>query len=248
MDAAAIRRQIGFFFLFILLTTASYATPPLPLPQIIGQVVWAKGTLKGTLPNAEARTLARRSAVYEHDTLMTDPTSTGEIVFTDDSVLTLREDSTVQIDKYKYGKGKAPNEDTFAINVVKGGFRTITGAISKNNPGGYVATTPVANIGVSGTAYSVYYNPAKKDMAAKLDKGGIVVSNSKGKVNLTKCPPGQKKGDAGSGCVDSVYAQVGENAAPQAVAQQPAAFNSEPPITATEYPKPSGEISSFCIN
>lgn len=237
------------FILFTLVLTAStsvsYAVEP--SHPGIGRVVWVKGTLKAALPNTEARALVRSSAVYEHDTLMTDPASTGEIVFTDDSVLSLREDSTVQIDQYRYGKGTVPNNDTFVANVAKGGFRTITGAISKNNPGGYKATTPVATIGVSGTMYSVYFNHLKGTLAAKLDKGIIYISNAKGNLKLTKCA----SNELNSRCVNQIYAEVnGANIAPTAVPQQPTVFNAEPPLTAAGFPKPNGSglIGSFCIN
>lgn len=250
MESLSFLKCIIFTFFTLLLTAStslSYALEPTS-PQIIGQVIWVKGGLKAALPNAAARVLVRRSTVYEHDKLMTDPASTGEIVFTDNSVLALREDSIVQIDHYRYGKGTTPSNDTFVVNVTKGGFRTITGAISKNNPGGYKAVTPVATIGVSGTVYSLYFNRIKGTLAAKLDKGIISISNEQGSLQLTKCGAGQ----VGSGCINQLYAQVnGTNIAPAAVAQQPAVFNAEPPVTPTTFPnKPSGSGTggSFCIS
>jgi len=249
MESLSFLKYLIFIFFTLLLTASaslSYALEP-TLPAIIGQVVWVKGTLKAELPNAETRVLVRRSAVYEHDKLMTEPASTGEVVFTDNSVLALREDSIVQIDHYRYGKGTTPNSDAFVANVAKGGFRTITGAISKNNPGGYKAVTPVATIGVSGTIYSVYFNRLKGTLAAKLDKGIISISNEKGTLQLTKCDVNQ----INSRCVNQIYAEVnGTNVAPTVVSQQPAVFNAEPPLTATAFPKPSGSglVGSFCIN
>lgn len=250
MDSWRFLKYLMFIFFTLLLTTStsfSYALEP-TLPAIIGQVVWVKGTLKAALPNAETRVLVRRSAVYEHDKLMTEPASTGEVIFTDNSVLALREDSIVEIDHYRYGKGATPSSDAFVANVAKGGFRTITGAISKNNPGGYKAVTPVATIGVSGTIYSVYFNRLKGTLAAKLDKGIISISNAKGTLQLTKC---EDKQTNDTRCVNQLYAEVnGNNIAPTAVPQQPAVFNADPPLTATAFPKPSGSglVGSFCIN
>ncbi|MCC2666428.1 MAG: hypothetical protein K0R24_470 [Gammaproteobacteria bacterium] len=239
MDLLSFLRKIKNIFLITLI--ASHIPPchafTLDQPKVIGQVVWAKGTVKAALPNAEPRILARRSEVYEHDTLTSDSTSTGEIVFTDNSVLSLRENSTVQIDQYNYTKGAAPSKDTFVANVAKGGFRTITGAISKNNPEGYKANTPVATIGVSGTRYSVYFDPTKKNMAAKLDQGTIFISNSHGQITLKKCAEG-------GSCVNQVYAQVkGVNVAPVAVKQEPAVFKVEPPLTTTHGVPESGITS-----
>src|SRR5690348_2054445 len=184
----------------------SHAEAPAPAasPQTIGQVVWVKNTLKAQLPNAEARTLARRSDIYEHDTLTTDPSSSAEIAFTDDSSLALQENSSVTISQYSHGQGKPANSDAFVVDVIKGGFRTVTGLISKNNPGGYKASTPVVTVGVMGTIYSLFFDPRKKTSSAKISSGSIVLSNSSGKVTLVKCPSEKK----GRECTDMLYAEV----------------------------------------
>ncbi len=222
------------------------------LPPVIGQVVWVKNTLKAQQPNAESRTLARRSPIYEHDTITSEPKSSGEVTFTDDSAVALQESSAVTINQYSHKKGAAASTDTFVVAVIKGGFRSVTGAISKNNPGGYKATTPVGTIGVLGTIYSVFYNPQKGSLAAKLDKGSIIVSNKEGEVTLTKCASGEKKGAGATACINKLYAEVeGANKAPKSVSQKPAVFDSEPALSMTGFPKSdggSGLVGSFCIN
>ncbi len=255
METLSFAKYISFSFLTLLFTlcsSISYAAEPASAPpQLIGQVVWVKNTLKAQQPNAESRTLARRSSIYEHDTITSDTNSTGEVSFTDDSALSLQESSTVKIDQYSHKAGEASSTDTFVLNVIKGGFRTVTGAISKNNPGGYKATTPVGTIGVMGTAYSLYYNPENGNLAAKLDKGSIVVKNKDGEVTLTKCGSGDKKGASSTNCINKLYAEVGgANQAPKTVAQQPAVFDSEPALIMTGFPKSGGGglVGSFCIN
>ena len=251
MERLSFLSYIKFIFLiFISASTISLSYALMPAqPQIIGQVVWTKGTLKAALPSAAPRALARRSEIYQHDTLTTDASSSGEIVFTDNSKLSVREDSIIEIDQYRYSKGAAKDKDAFIVNVAKGGFRTITGAISKNNPGGYKATTPVATIGVSGTNYSVYFDPNKKTMAAKLNKGSIFISNQQGTVQLKKCSTDQQ----GKNCMNTVYAEVkGSDSAPTLLTEQPTVFDVEPPLTNTAFPAAAAEtdtpIGSFCIN
>jgi len=254
MERLSFTKYILFSASTLLITlgcSVVYSAEP-TLPEVIGQVVWVKNTLKAQQPNAESRTLERRSAIYKHDTLTTDTNSSGEISFTDDSALALQENSSVKIDQYEYGKDKPASSDTFVVNVIKGGFRTVTGAISKNNPGGYKATTPVGTIGVMGTIYSLYYNPAKGNMAAKIDKGSIVVSNKAGRVTLTKCGTNNNsKSGSATACVNKLYVEVdGANVAPKTVSEQPVEFASEPALTMTGQPKSggSGLVGSFCIN
>jgi hypothetical protein len=246
---------VYFFTRIILLGFVMYFACPanyaqtFTMPEAIGQVVWVKGEPKAAQPDAGPRPLARRSFIYAHDTLTTDETSSGEIRFTDNSVLSMREASTIKIDQYQYGK-KTP--DAFVANIAKGGFRTITGYISKNNPTGYKVTTPVATIGVSGTIYSVYFNQKKGTMAAKLDEGNIFITNDRGRLTLTKCPPNSSD----TKCINQLYGEVtAPNAAPTAVAKQSAIFTNEPPITVvpaapttSATPSTTGTAGSFCIN
>jgi hypothetical protein len=250
MESISFTQYLSFAFLALVFSSSSiYAAEP-ALPPAIGQVVWVKNNLKAQQPNAESRALARRSSIYEHDTITSDTNSSGEVSFTDDSALALQENSTVKIDQYSHKK-ESPTTDTFVVNVIKGGFRTVTGAISKNNPGGYKATTPVGTIGVMGTMFSLYYDPVKGSLAAKLDKGSIVVSNKNGKVTLTKCGSGGNKKSAGrTACVNKLYAEVkGANAAPETVAEKPAVFDSEPTLTlGPGTPSSGGTVGSFCIN
>ncbi len=206
----------------------SYANTP------IGQVIWSAGAITARQPAEAARILARHSPIYTHDMLSTSNNGTGQIAFTDNSVLSLQKDTVVKLDQYQFGGNVAPQKDAFVIAVIKGGFRTITGTISKNNPGGYQATTPVATIGVRGTMYSVYFNLKKTNMAAKLDKGSIVISNKKGDVTLKKC------GAKDVGCHDKLFSIVeGVNSAPQIITFEPDVFKNEPALIPI--------IQSFCL-
>lgn len=230
MDTFSIKHIICISFLSIFTAYASMSHAA--SPDSIGTVVWVKNIVQAEQPNTPARTLTRHSAIYEHDTLKTDNTSTGEVIFTDDSRMTLRENSMVTIDQYRHGKETSPSQDTFIVSVLKGGFRTVTGAISQNNPGGYKANTAVATIGVMGTDYSIYFDSIKKKLSAKLYKGSIVISNDKGQVTLVKCSSSEKKGTTVA-CVNKLNAEVDGDTAP---------------LIITNESSDSGLVGSFCIN
>jgi hypothetical protein len=217
--------------------------------QRIGQVVWVKGVLKATQPKATERTLTRRSPIFVSDTLVTDAKSTGQIVFTDDSLLAIRENTSLQISQYKYNT-KDPTQDSYVADLAKGGFRTITGAISKNNPSQYQAKTPVATISVRGTEFSVYYTPGGKNgMVTKLESGSIEVANSAGKVILKKCTPEEIKKQ---NCQNQLYSRVtSATEAPQIVNQMPAEFTNDIQIVSSLWGVSTqmngGVVSGFCI-
>jgi hypothetical protein len=238
---------MAFLFFGMLSGTNAQTTP-----IAIGQVVWVKGILKAVQPNASPRVLSRRSPIFEKDTLMTSDKSTGEIVFSDNSLLSLRENTTLQIAEYQYGAGNQPSKDTFTANIVKGGFRTITGAISKNHPEGYETKTPVATIGTLGTLYSVYINGGK--LYAKVDRGGIILTNSKGRVVLQRCSQQQK--DKKTPCVSNPYGYVSVDSAPVSITSEPTIFTSDPSVTEGSFGggagggggSGGGNVASFCIS
>jgi hypothetical protein len=209
----------------------------------IGQVIWVKAEVRAVQGKQPARLLQRRSPVYAHDIIETNATGSGEIAFTDSSVITLRPDTQVKIDDFHYQQGH-PTESKSIMNVIKGGFRTITGVIPKENPDGYAVNTPVATIGVRGTEFSVYYDYAQ-GLLVDLNKGVVSVRNQTGTLLLD-----QTKG-ALFGSVKSV------TAAPAILMQRPAIFMHQPPvehipakiINAIPQAAPSKgkSVSNFCI-
>jgi len=167
--------------------SASQAAPA-GAGTVIALAIWVKGTVTAAQPDQSPRTLGRRSAVYEHDVIATAKDSTGEIAFTDGSVVSFNPESQFKIDQYNYKKGGG-EADKSVMNLVKGGFRTITGAIPKENPQGYKINTPVATIGVRGTQYATVLSPVK-GLLLQIEKGTIKVANGAGSIDLSDCAKG----------------------------------------------------------
>lgn len=191
----------------------------------IGIVIWTKGTIQALQPKETARTLSRRSPIYVSDVIKTDATSTGGIAFSDGGVISLRADTEFKIDEYNFKKDAAPAQEKSVMSIVKGGFRTITGSIPKQNPDGYKVNTPVATIGVRGTQYSTVVSTKNKGSVFKIDKGVIVVKNKSGSIEIREC-------DITNGTKCEPYAEVlGPDSKPVAVEVMPAEFSNEPPIS-----------------
>jgi FecR-like protein len=241
----AMKGQTSRLVVFILLALISsfYTISSRAETPLVGLVVWVSGTMKASMPNAAPRTLSRRSPIYESDTITTDQSGSGQIVFTDNSILSIRSDTTIQIAKYRYAKGAPAGSNSETLNLIKGGFRTITGAITKENPESYKTNTPVATIGVAGTVYSAYFDRNANNLFAKLDQGRVFVSNAAGKITLTK------SGSSNSKCAIDVYSEVSANSAPTVLCNQPEVFLSEPPLIPVAFPsKQSGTVGSFCVS
>jgi hypothetical protein len=243
MEAAMYR-----IIFLILLSAASLFYTPFSYAEspVVGLVVWVTGVMKAVSPNSPTRILTRKSPVYESDTITTDKNGSGQIVFRDNSILSLRNDTALQIAKYRFNN-KTPAQNSETLNLIKGGFRTITGAMTKDNPKSYHANTPVATIGVAGTVYSVFFDSLSGDLFTKLDKGKVFVSNSAGTITLSKTD----SASGGSRCALNVYSKVTAGAMPEVVCKQPDVFLSEPPIIPVAFPSSSGgggTVGSFCIS
>lgn len=233
-------------FSMISVTNLSYAeesTPPTP----VGKVVWLQGTLKAVMKNNELRLLQKSSIIYANDTLETDHDSKAQIVFTDNTLLTFRPDTEFHIDQYKFNKNEKKGSGTYVMNLIKGGFRTITGLIAKENPDNYKVKTPVATIGVRGTEYNAYFDHGElqlgyiKGMPCLFNQGGALCLGDKLRYAQAKSP----------------------NVTPQPLTTMPAVFKEELKIvpakasfattTSTEGSSTTsraprgGVYSSFCI-
>lgn len=95
--------------------------------------------------------LSTGSEVENGDRILVGEKSSLQIRFTDESVVALRPNSEFRIEDYKFNRN--PETDRGAFNLVKGGLRTITGAIGKGKPENYGVRTSTATIGIRGTHY-----------------------------------------------------------------------------------------------
>jgi len=149
--------------------------------KAVANVIVATGQTKAISPKNEERKLKRRSPLYIGDKVATGPDGNLQIRFIDDAVLALKPDSTVQINQYAYNKD-TPKQNKSFTTLIKGGFRTITGAIAKGDPNDYKVTTPVAVIGVRGTNYTALLRGG--ELFLSVWKGNLRVSNRSGVLRI----------------------------------------------------------------
>src|SRR6267143_848713 len=113
----------------------------------VGDVVVVRG-------QAEIRA-ATGTPVQSGDTIRVGPASNAQIRMTDESIVGLRPGTVFRIDAYEYsGQG----EPRSIFSLLKGGFRTVTGAIGRlHSRERYAVRTPTATIGIRGTHYTVVH-------------------------------------------------------------------------------------------
>lgn len=204
-----------------------------------GRILKAEGGVTvergGTTLNAEKGTVLNQG-----DTVRTSGDgSKAQWWMQDDSLFVLPTNSTLHIDEYAVPHNNDQSSGRSFMSLLKGGMRTVTGFIARNNPSGYKITTPVATMGVRGTDFSAVLcqddckqrlqGPAMRKMKlrhffgmphlVKVAGGGQTIANGlyikvdKGTVSM--CNSG--------GCADisfSVAAQAGGGSCGSAAAGQ----------------------------
>ena len=152
--------QVSVLRLLLRTLAASVLLAPLfALAQ--GTVQNLSGTLSVQRPDGSVRALAERSSVFAGDVISTERDSYAQLRFTDGGQVTLRPNTQIKIETYAYEEGR-PDRDNFAMQLFKGGLRTLTGLIGKRttNRGAYRMVTSTATIGIRGTDYSAIDIPA----------------------------------------------------------------------------------------
>jgi len=101
-----------------------------------GQVQHLSGTLSVQRPDGSMRILAQKSDVQPGDTLSTQRDSYAQINFTDGSSMTMRPNTQMKIEDYRFVQDQPQGDNAF-FRLLKGGLRTVTGLVGKRYADGH---------------------------------------------------------------------------------------------------------------
>ena len=138
-----------------LLLVLAAAGCPLSALAAAGSVQFATGDVQLRRGSALAA-LASGASLESGDAVLTGATGRAQLRFTDGGLVSLYPDSQFTVTRYA-DRGD-PSEDSFAVDLLRGGMRAITGLIGKRNPANYKLTTPTAVVGIRGSAYRAFFN------------------------------------------------------------------------------------------
>ncbi len=123
-------------------------------------VQFLSGTLHVQRADGSVKLLAEKSDLKVGDVVSTERDSYAQVKFTDGGQLTLRPQTQVKIDGYAFSESE-PQKDNYAVSLLKGGFRAISGLIGKRgNRDAYRMRTATATVGIRGTDYVAIVIPA----------------------------------------------------------------------------------------
>ena len=158
-----------------------------------GTVTQLSGTLSVRKADGSVRILSQKSSIESGDTINTERDSYAQVRFSDGAQLTLKPNSAVKIEDFKFAEEK-PENDSFLYSLVKGGLRAVTGIVGKRSRDKYQLGTATATIGIRGTTFSAddCVNDRERADCARLEPavyvgvadGEVVVRNGQGELGL----------------------------------------------------------------
>ncbi len=206
-----------------------------------GKAIFVYGKVYVASADGDRRALKQGGVVDEGDTVITASNGRTQLQMADGGLLALRPGTEFVIEAFQMPAKQdielaEPPRSFFVL--IKGGFRSITGAIGKENKSNYRVTTPVATIGIRGTDYDAVFcasdcnaygrqlgKTVSNGLYVGVNSGGVVMQTAGGTIDLEAGEYGFAK-DAGSTPSKS------EEAAELLSAQTTAAINSAAPEAA----------------
>lgn len=134
-----------------LLTLVAVAAPGQVWAADVGRVLLSAGDTVA-VRDTQVIKLAFGSAVQDKDLLRTGSASNLQVRFTDESILSMRENSELRIDEFHF-TGKEDGTERAFFSLLKGGLRKITGIVGRINHKNYQMNSITATIGIRGTHY-----------------------------------------------------------------------------------------------
>ena len=126
--------------------------------------------------------LALKGSIELHDTIVSDATGKAQIIFADDSTVTIGNNARLSMEAFA-ASGSKP---VFKARLGQGLARIITGKVVEQNPDGFSIATPEATVGIRGTVLAV---------RSEQGRTSVFVENTLHKevfVNSTLVPQGFK--------------------------------------------------------
>ena len=145
-----------------------WQAPSLVWAQSAGEVEFSRGAAVAQAPGKLPRTLGKGLVVEQGDRLTTAEGAMAIVKLQDGTRLTLRPNSELIMQTYRYD-GSVKEDNSMVMQLLRGGFRAITGLISKGSPNAARIQTSTATVGIRGTDFDVRLcGPECKAEAAKV--------------------------------------------------------------------------------
>lgn len=146
-----------------------------------GHILWAFGQVERIGSDGAAKPLAKGDPVFEGDVVRTAPGSSAQLIMSDEALVALRAESSLKLDRYRY-HGVEDGTEAALLQLLKGGIRSITGAIGRTNKESYQLRNDGHVIGIRGTDHETY--ATESGTFNRVTLGGTYLQSAGGRVDL----------------------------------------------------------------
>ncbi len=176
-----LRRIVTLVTLVMLVTLVIFAGQKAEAKEA-GKAIFVKGPVSAERDPPVP--LAKGDAVLVADAIVTGEAARAQLQMLDGAKVAIRSNSRFLIEEFLYPSGEPVPEGTPVASVsgdravyrlIKGGFRSITGAIGKENEADYEVRTPVGVLGIRGTDYTALL--CQDDCESVPEAGGSSLQN-----------------------------------------------------------------------
>ena len=133
---------------FLIAVALTVVLPGLPA---FAANIGVAAAVKNVVTAGGGRSLAAGGEVFQDETITTGVNSMTQLIFLDETSLSVGPESEVTLDRFVYNPATGAGD--VVLSTAKGAFRFITGS---QDPSNYQLKTPFANIGVRGTIVDCY--------------------------------------------------------------------------------------------
>ena len=178
--------------LFICTLTVFLCSPQTVLAQTsqdqAASVIAVRGGVKISSADNALRTLKVKDPIFKDDTIDTGKRGRIQIMFTDNTIISLGRKSVMKVSDYQL---KKDNSGKLNTKVTEGVFRVMGGILTKNSPGNFKTETPSGTIGIRGSMYTG--RVSGQELSLVFEGGrGITLQNRTGMVLISKPGNGTK--------------------------------------------------------
>ena len=123
----------------------------------IGRVVSAEGDVRVVNRSEQVLRLPVNASVFEGDQLITGADARLHLRLQDGAEIFLKPDSEIKLSRFRLDG--EDNERSSVVDLLRGGFRTISGLIGRSDADDYRTETGFVTVGIRGTEYVVKLCP-----------------------------------------------------------------------------------------
>jgi hypothetical protein len=164
--------------------------------EAAGTVLWSMGQVERLSAAGTAKVLSKGDEVFEGDTIRAAAGAHAQLRMRDEALLAVRPDSQMRLETYAY-RGAEDGTERAVIELIKGGMRSITGAVGRNNKENVLTRTPTVLIGIRGTDHETFVT--SEGTYDRVSVGGTYLQSAGGRLDLDAGQIGFASLTAGAG-------------------------------------------------